>query len=302
MKKITSFLILLFAFVSCSAPENESAAILALNDVASRPGPVIGRLDPTKLARVIYYPGTDHERTWFFYPNGLLRKIVTPDGTLIQDFFYDANKNLTATHFYGDPYFIGDPYSYTFTYDISNHVTSANGVQITYNSSNNTYSRGTTTITLNPDLLMTGESYSYYEEEEPGEPPVLYTAYGVSAGYSNSNHTYHWEYDSPSATHYLHDTHVNPFRAALLPVSRVMGLLFFGNSHLKWMQGEHNSQNNIVKTYYESEDPESDRFEYVYNALDLPVTQTRKSYYFSTLENTTLNIKYYYQGEIIPNN
>jgi len=300
MKKIILILPIFLFLFSCSDPE--TVLTQSPSDNASRPKPHAPVSDPTKLSRVVYYPGTDHERSWFFYPNGLLRKIVTSAGALIQDFSYDGHGNLATTHFYGDPYFVGSPYSITFTYDSSNHLTSWNGFPLVYNAANNTYLNEPATVTLNADLLMTGESYSYEEVEEPGEPPVQYTIHGVGVGYSNGNQTYHWEYDSPSATHYQHDSHPNPLRAAMLPICRAMGVVFFGQSRLKFLEGEYNSQNNIARRYYDIEDPENDRFEYTFNSLNLPKTRIRKSYYFNTLENTSLEIKYYYQGESITAN
>lgn len=299
MKNLYAILSIALLFFSCSesddfTPNNSNAA--------KQPIKIIKALDPTKLAKVVFYPETNHERSWFFYPNGLLKKIVNHDGTLIQDFFYDANMNLTSTHFYGDPYFVGFPYNYTFSYDSSNHLILANSQIYTYNASNNTYSQNDKTITLNSSQLFTGESYLYLDYQEPDQPPVEYTIYGVSASYNNNNLVFHSEYDSPSSTRYLHDNLNNPLRQALMPICKTMGLLFFGDQHMKWVNGMYSSQNNVIKRYYDVGDPESDRFEYVYNANNLPVSQTRKSYYFDSLETTTTDILYYYQGDVIPSN
>lgn len=299
MKNLFVILSFTLVFFSCSesddfTPNNSSAA--------KQPIRVIKALDPTKLSKVIFYPGTNRERTWYFYTNGLLKKIVHNDGTLIQDFFYDANMNLSSTHFYGDPNFIGNPYNFNFSYDASNHLSLANSTQYTYNSSNNTYSSEQKTFTLNSDQLFKKESYVYLDYQEPDQPPVAYTIYGVNTSYNNNNLVLHSEYDSPSSTHYLHDSKTNPFREALLPICKTLGLLFFGDQHMKWINGMYSSQNNVVKRFYEIEDPESDQFEYVYNTNNLPISQTRKSYYFNTLETTTLDIKYYYQGDEIPMN
>ena len=95
MNKIYSLLLLVLMSYSCSNDDVVSKD----NPQQRKPGRVINALDPTKLARVIFYPGTNNERRWFFYPNGLLKKIVDANGTLLQTFVYDTNNNWVQFQF-----------------------------------------------------------------------------------------------------------------------------------------------------------------------------------------------------------
>jgi hypothetical protein len=234
----------------------------------------------------------------------LLKKIVQNNGTLIQSFVYDNHNNLIQTQFFGDPFFIGNPYLYTFGYDGNNRINAINGNPITYNAATNSYLSGTSYIRmLNSDYLLTSESYDYTfnDIDNNGNPiTITETVAGLTAGYENQNLRGCREHSSPSGTHYQHDTKINPLKAGLLPICRALQLTSFNSAYGKWMKGEYNSLNNIIKRFYDAGDPESDRFEYIYNTNNLPISQTRKSYYFNTLETTSLDILYYYQGDVIP--
>ena len=74
MRKTYPLLLFILIAFSCS----ESDAILKTNNTIAgkQPIKVINALDPTKLAKIIYFPGTAYESQWFFYSNGLLKKIT----------------------------------------------------------------------------------------------------------------------------------------------------------------------------------------------------------------------------------
>lgn len=158
MKKLLPFLLVLFIGVSCSESEDALISNPAAN-TASRPKPVDTRLDPTKLARVIFYPQTANERIWFFYPNGLLRRITKHDGTLVQSFTYDGSSNLIKTVFISEGWWSAS-YTNTYTYNNSNHITSINGQTVQFNASENRYVIGNPDtpnhidINLNSDLTF----------------------------------------------------------------------------------------------------------------------------------------------------
>ncbi|HMK06639.1 MAG TPA: hypothetical protein VK476_03855, partial [Flavobacterium sp.] len=128
MKKLFLFLPIFFFCFSCS--ESDDLISSVSKDNASRPGPVINRIDPTKLARVIFYPQTVSERIWFFYPNGLLQKITKHDGALVQTFTYDANSNLIKTVYISEGWL--PSYTNTYTYDSSNKIATINGQTVLY--------------------------------------------------------------------------------------------------------------------------------------------------------------------------
>ena len=301
MKKLYAVLFLSFMFFSCS----ESDDFNQKENISRKPTKPITALDPTKLARVIFYPGTNQERHWYFYPNGLLRRIVLTNGTIIQNFTYDHNNNLIQTQFFGDPFLsLESPNTKNFTYDTNNRINSVNGNPINYDPITNSYLLETYTRTLNSDYILTSESYlgSYDEKDKNGNPITIYiNVYGMYYGYNNNNQTSSINNNNPSGSYYQHDSKINPFKTALLPICRALPITKDFGYYFFWASSDYNSQNNITKRFYEIEDPESDRFEYTYNANDLPISRTRKSYYFNTLESTSLDILYYYQGDVIPN-
>jgi hypothetical protein len=308
MKNIFSLLILLLSIISCSAPEEETQQIPAGNNL--RPKPEIGANDPNKLSRVIFYPGTNYEEQFFFYQNGLLRKITKHDGTLIQDFIYDANKNLTLSHKIST----WATYTLTFTYDSSNYITSVNLKPVTYNAASNKYILqyepnlpvdpecpecydyvDRTEIDLSTERLAINE-FTYYLSSDGN-----YSHHGIFAAYSSNNNLgYITNWNDPSGSSYSYDNHINPLKAAMLPLCRAMAVTG-GSWTERYMRGEFNSANNVVFNGYESADPETDEFVIEYNSNGRPKNTIHNGYYFGVLEYTGLYAKYYYQGETIPN-
>ena len=62
MKKLFCLVVLSFVSFSCSkSDENETE---------------LNAIDPTKLVKVIFFPGALNERHWNFYDNGLLKEIT----------------------------------------------------------------------------------------------------------------------------------------------------------------------------------------------------------------------------------
>lgn len=301
MKKIYSLFVLILITFSCSESDSLIPSIDSNNAASRQDINGLTVLDPTKLAKVIFYPGTTYQKNWFFYPNGLLRKITDSNGTLLQKFVYYSNQNLLSSTKYSGSF----PVTTTYTYDNSVHINSINGNAINYDAATNQYINGTSIVALNDQSLIVHEQYSYedfYDFDEFGNP--IYQTYlvsGISVGYTNNNLTASYLDDSPSSNHYQHDTNSNPFKTALYPICKSLGVFNFGNFSEKWVFSEYNSINNVTEINYDIDDPESQKYVYTFNANNLPITRTRKDYYFGTLESTTLDVKYYYQGDVIPN-
>ena len=304
MKKIYALLVIIFITFSCSTSDDFTSGGASLR----QPVKPVTRLDPTKLARVIFYPGTTYERVWFFYPDGLLKKITNPNGTILKDFIYDSHKNLITSHTYSS----NGNSTYIFTYDSSNHITSVNGRAVTYNAVTNQYIfqyqpifsndpecptcfdyADRTEITLNSDLLITDERTYYHSSD--GD----YSYGGMFAGYSDNNMAYVSGWTDPSGPSYSHDSKINPLKPALIPVCRAMALAN-GSYSEKFAIGEYNSINNVIRNDYGVGDPESEEYIIEYNSNDLPFRTTHKSYYHQTLESIRISALYYYQGDVIP--
>lgn len=110
-------------------------------------------------------------------------------------------------------------------------------------------------------------------------------------------------FDSPSSSFFTHDNKTNPLKVALYPICKAYSVrCYFNNTNGLWRDSECNSQNNIIHQHYEFEDPERYNYVYEFNALNLPIKRTTLTYQFSTLESTAVTARYYYQGDIIPNN
>jgi hypothetical protein len=93
MRKITWLLMLFLLTISCSEYEN-NIVLPATSGDASRPRPNNPKADPMKLAKVVFFRCQTLEQRLYFYPNGLLKRIVNRLGQTTQTFFYDSN-NLT---------------------------------------------------------------------------------------------------------------------------------------------------------------------------------------------------------------
>lgn len=301
MKKLLLILpIFLFCF-SCSDSEND---LLLPTSNDSRPGPVDTRIDRTKLARVKFYPGTTHERIWYFYPNGLLKKIVNPDGTIIQDFFYDSRQNLTLTNFYGDTYFTGSPYIAKFKYDSANHIVAINELPVAYNAVANRYDFNidffSYQVHLKSDLSFFAEYLMLYDTDDEGNP--FLSAFGGSQIiYSDiGNVSILSQINDPSYEHHLYDNHVNPLKAATDPLRKSLSIINFGAVRLKYLLSEYASQNNQTRVFYDWEEADNDHdINYDYNVRGLPVTrriENPQTHVFS------VDALYYYQGDVIPHN
>jgi hypothetical protein len=301
MKKITVFLALLFLSVSCSEYEIDPVSTTATE--ASRPRPFDPRIDPSKLTKVIIFPGQTYEKRLYFYPNGLLKSVANRFGTTYQTYIYDGNNNLTqviASH------------PYTFTYDAENKLTSCNGQPVIYEAATNKYVYHyepifpndpecpdcfdypeRREITLNSERLLTSD-HTYYTSND-GD----YVLHGIIAGYFDTgnvgNLAYVSNWNDPSGPSYNYDNKVNPLKAAMLPVCRAMSVSNESYSG-RFISGTYCSANNVVLNGYGQSDPESEVYEITYNANNLPVSITMKNYYFETLEATRLFALYYYQN------
>jgi hypothetical protein len=306
MKKIYPLLFLVLLSFSCSDADD---IILKDNPQLRKPGRVINALDPTKLAKVVFYPESTSEKNYYFYPNGLLRKITNANGSLFQTFTYDSNNNLIYTQRSST----SQSYTYTFTYDGSSHITSVNGDAVAYDSIANQYIfhyppvfpndpdcptcydyTDRTEITLNNEMLIINERTFFLSSDGN------YCYGGMFAGYNNGNMSYVSGATDPSGPSYSYDNKTNPLKFALSPICRALSVARGLNYYGRFATGENNSSNNVIFNGYGEGDPESEEFIVEYNANNLPFRTTRKSYYFQTLESTRIFALYYYQGDPIP--
>ena len=297
MKKITSFLLLLFIAVSCSEYNVDTVLPTAeSNGNTSRPGPVDPKADPTKLSKVVLFPGQTYEKRLYFYPNGLLKRVANRFGTTYQTYIYDSNNNLTNV-------LSSNPS--VFTYDSNNHITSYNGAPVVYDAAANKYVYhyapandydwpDRREITLNDELLFTHD-ITYYTTLGDNQDYFYYSVQGLQASYSGGNMTSYIYPTDPSGPSYTHDNKVNPLKAALLPVCRAMSM-----SYHDFTDGIYNSANNVITNGYGIDDPESDVYEITYNANNLPVSTIVRSYSSGILESTRLDAQYYYQTNTLP--
>ncbi len=268
-------------------------------------------IDPTLLQKIVFYPGTANETHWNFYPDGLLKEIAKPDGTVLQDFVYQNNNLVSTTQYAGSGNLVT-----TFTYDNNNFLTSINGypVSYTYDGTGGKYTFDyvvpvcdecaydnphKTEIQLNSDLLPVSRKvfFNYY----PTGEEFYYLPY--DAGYENGNLAFYRINNADLEYHSQFDNHPNPLKAALLPVTRAFavsnGNSIYGDSN--WNNADYTSTNNVTSFSYSSEDPESTGVSYDYNANNLPIIQTSQAYFQGQMDGTShVTAYYYYQGDVVP--
>jgi hypothetical protein len=286
MKKLFCLVLLTFISISCSNSDEEETPI--------------DTIDPTKLAKVIFYPGASNETHWNFNKNGLLKEITLKNGTILENFIYDVNKNLLNYTILYINYIENKPRAINnFTYDSNNHITSYNGQDVTFNQllnsytvhAKNAYGLVNTEIKLNDDLLIVDEKENYMEE-------VAYSVQGFRSSYENHNMKSFGSNSRELEGNYKYDNKVNPFKQALLPICKAMGITSFENAYGKWAIGEYNSLNNVIFNDFDYFNKSG--YIYEYNSNNLPITRTSKIYNAGVLEQSILNVRYYYQGDVIP--
>ncbi|HOZ75889.1 MAG TPA: RHS repeat protein [Flavobacterium sp.] len=303
MRKITWLLMLFLLTISCSEYEN-NIVLPATSGDASRPRPNNPKADPMKLAKVVFFPGQTLEQRLYFYPNGLLKRIVNRLGQTTQTFFYDSNNNLTQI--------TGNNPS-TFTYDSSNRLTSCNGQPLVYDAVANKYIYSYPPIFPNDPECP--ECYDYMDrcEMELNAEGLLtatkiyfathvgeYYTQSLQAGYApNNNMLYINNPGDPSGDSYVHDNKTNPLKAATLPVCRAMAVCSVIYP-IRFNSGEFCSANNVIGNGHGFEDPENIVYEITYNANNLPVATISKFYYLGTLESTRAFAQYHYQTDTLP--
>jgi hypothetical protein len=292
MKKIYSLLIIVVISYSCSNDDIVSKD----NPQQRKPGRVINALDPTKLARVIFDPGTTYEVRHFFYNNGLVRKLTKADGTVLKDFTYNSNNDMVLMHYY-----VGNQvYTTTYTYDSAHHVTTIGGFPYTYDAINNryydTYTPGPSTPPdpecptcysglISREIRLSNEFLAIRDisisQDFDGTQTYDFYENGIIAGYSgNNNLSLSGLWDNPSWSHFVHDNKINPLKAAFLPLLRADAA---GGGNLFGRKSEYCSGNNVTAVTYETGDPERDEYIIEYNAMNLPKKTIHNSYYFNPL-------------------
>lgn len=274
MKKFCLLLSFVVISISCSSDSSEVT------------------LDPNLLQRVDFYPGTSFEKRWLFNPDGLLYEITKADGTLIEEFIYDADNNVTQNIKYEN----GLPTeNYLITYNSSNKITDINGKQYNYSASQNRYyytiGFDDYSCSLNSDFLVT-ESHLIYDDTVDVYNTDYYCDYTLSN--MNSYRSYSWSSSEIDIT-YEFDNKINPLKNALLPVFRFKSLI-----DTVFFNGSLSSINNIISQAYFSVDPESHTYDYIYNSINLPLTQTRNDYSNGVFEGSLVSANYYYQGDVLP--
>lgn len=279
MKKFYLLLIFICALTSCSNDDHSSPA----------------EPNPNLLQRVDFYPGSISEKRWYFNSNGLLEHIARPDGMVIQYFVYDSNNRLASSNVFNDD---GSNTNYTFSYDNNGFLTAMNSQNLQYDVPSSTYYFGDLNTSfikfkINSDKLLTSSTVGYMDEVEPGQFEET-TWYSVGISYTNNNIL--GFYPGEHCNSLTYDNKTNPLRQATLAICRAFSFV----SESRWPFDYCISANNVLTHAYCPEDPESEVYHYTYNANNLPVEQTHDSYYFGTLEDTTVSAKYYYQGEVLP--
>ncbi|RTY90939.1 hypothetical protein [Flavobacterium sp. GT3R68] len=279
MKKIVSIILLVLICLSCTNQETSS-------------------IDPTKLVLVRFYPDSAYERNWIFNENGLLKDIKKQDGTVLEHFTYDANGNLLSNSIYSDG---AATITHTFTYDNNGHVTSANGIPVSYDPAENAYIKNivsgsenyTYTYSLNAERLLIRQGY-YGVNQDGTEQGEWYVG-----NFTNGNLTGYYDGGAGDGD-YQYDTKINPFKTALLPIVRTIFITKNYVGPANWSIGEYSSNNNVLLNGYDSEGPEDTVYEYEYNTNNLPVKCISNNYYMGNLEGSGTHSLYYYQGDIIP--
>lgn len=283
MKKLLPFMLLALFTISCN--DNDDAIETTF---AATP-------NPTLLTKIIFYPGLESERHWNFYPNGLLKEITSPSGSIIfQSFTYDNNGNLTST--------TASATTHTFTYDSNNRVTSVDGYPVTYDSVGNKYVfhyefppdadpydfPNRTEIALNADGFLTSKKVFY------GIPENEYFYTARTATYLDGNMVATSASNFDVGSSHSFDGHANPLKTALAPISRVMILADPKNPYdALWVESLYTSQNNVMTINYAAEDPESNQLAYEYNDLGLPTQQGNQGFYHGVPEGEAFIAAYY---------
>lgn len=280
MKKLCVYFLFVIAIIvsSCS------------NDSAS----TTNQPNPNLLQRVDFYSGTSFERRWIFNTDGLLSQITKADGTIVQDFIYDAQNRLISSTKYNSP---SPNQVYTFTYNANGFVASVNGVTVNYDSTLDAYYTGVLNenyrlTKINNEKLVTNARTVLVEVEDGGTIETEWNSMNVN--YTNNNIVSF--FPDESCSYLTHDVKINPLRNATLAICRAFS--FVENS--PWVNGHYNSANNVLSYNHCLEDPESFQFHYTYNANNMPITQTRDDYYSGEYENTIPSANYYYQGDVLP--
>ena len=286
MKNLFCLVLMTFVSFSCSnSDENETTKNV---------------IDPTKLKKVIFYPGIQIEEHWNFYNNGLLKEITKPDETIVQNFTYDSKKRLISSTLFGDN---GIDETHNFTYDKNDFVTSVDGEIVNYDSKTNSYYIGDTnqfyrTIVINSEKLLVYSKTAYMDLDVDINNGNSFEVImdDISIGYSKINNVIYYSRNE-GCNSFTYDNNKNPLRDSTLPICRAFSYI----GYTRWINGLYNSANNPISAKYCLEDPESNVHQYTYNSNNLPLTQTRNDYYLGKFEASYISALYFYQGDVIPN-
>jgi hypothetical protein len=268
---------LLFSFVVVSISCSSDSSSVTVN--------------PNLLQRVDFYPGTSFEKRYVFTSEGLLTKITNSNDELLELFVYDSDNNVIQDIKYEDGSAVEN---YLITYDSNNKITVINGKHYNYSASDNRYyytiGFDDYSCSLNSEFLIT-ESHLVYDDTVEVYNTDYYCSYAL--GDMNSYSGSGWGGDV--YTHYEFDNKINPLKNALLSIFRLKSLVDTG-----FFYSSLSSANNITAQAYYSIDPESHTYDYIYNSINLPQTQTRNDYSSGVFEGSLISAKYYYQGDVIP--
>lgn len=255
------------------------------------------------LQKVIYFPGLSYERHLDFNTAGQLAEVRRADGTIMEDFAYDANGNLAVWNIY-DTFNGFDTGSHIFTYDDANRIASYNGAAVTYDASAGVYTYNvdyfglikTYTIGVTDDGFIRNEHW--FMDLGGGE---IDGASGVNyAQYTNGN-VESLSYANANAIENCQHTHVpNPLKAQILPNIRAGVFTFFNTPSRKFASAEFAS--NWLESYmiYGTIGPESFDYYYFLDSNGKPAIKYRRYYYNNDFELEQVAAIYYYQGDIIP--
>lgn len=302
MKNITILVaILLFAF-SCTDDDMRQTQAEPQKNAdryAAPPGGIRYIPDPMKLQKVVFYPGQIYQKTFNFYPNGLIKNIQNASGNIVEDFIYQDGRLSVA-----NLYLPTETLTLTCSYDGDGHLTfgtplfyyaPAENMYVDERAWNPSDEGDRYYYVLRPDGLLKAVHQQSHSGEEVHSGMDWYFTY-------NDNNDCVSYLEDSGAVFYSYDSHMNPLLPAMAPALKALAPYFtsspYSANQATIQQAQFISQHNM--TLEDSDDPSSSTIAYTYNGNDLPVEGTHTWMYGEINEGVAIYAHYYYQGDVIP--
>jgi predicted RND superfamily exporter protein len=203
MKHFLLLLLSAFTLLSCSNDESSST---------------------TFLQKATFYRNSPNERQWNFNTQGQLVNITLSDGTVVEEFTYNAQKNLILDVKYTNGVVTE---SYAVTYNANDIITSINNINCYYNSVSKTYSYNNGTTTINCSVTNDGLVAGYYKVSNT--TAIAESSYQII--YNTDGNMTSFEKALSGVTtvaknfYFGNETNDNPIDEAILAVSRVKSII-----------------------------------------------------------------------------